>query len=82
MATDKRTERDQSHESPSDEAARGGAVTDNQMEHLRVLSEEVGEAFDESERERMTPTEADRRIEDLQNRAGYGKTPPAPGRDR
>ncbi|HYG86483.1 MAG TPA: hypothetical protein VD978_09515 [Azospirillum sp.] len=83
MATGKRTEREQSHVSPTEEAARRNEeVTDHQVERLRVLSQEVGEPFDESERARMTPREAERKIEDLQNRAGYGKNPPAPGRDR
>jgi len=82
MATDKRTDREQSHESPSAEAARGDTVTDSQMDRLRVLSQEAGEEFDDSERERMTPREANEKIGDLQNRAGHGKNPPNPGRDR
>jgi len=83
MASGNRTDREQSHISPGDEAAHDNdAVTRNQAEHLRVLSEEAGETFDEAELGRMTPREVERKIEDLQNRAGHGKNPPSPGTDR
>jgi hypothetical protein len=79
MATGKRTDREQSHESPSDAAARANPdapMTDNQVQRLRVLSQEVGEAFDENRP--MTAAETERRIEELQERAGYGQSPPRP----
>lgn len=51
-------------------------MTDNQAERLRVLSEEVGETFDGDRT--MTAAQAERRIRVLQERAGYGRTPPRP----
>ncbi len=79
MATGNRTDRDNSHESPSAEAARqnpDGPMTENQAGHLRVLSEEAGEEYQEGDR--MTAAEADQRIRQLQERAGYGDNPAKP----
>ena len=79
MATGKRTEREQSHESPSEEAARTQPyepMTENQAERLRVLSQEAGVPFDENHF--MTALDAERRIEELQGRAGYNPSPPNP----
>jgi hypothetical protein len=48
-------------------AASGEAMTADQAERLRILSSEAGEAFNPS----LTRAEADRRIRDLQRRAGH-----------
>jgi len=79
MSDDKRTDRDQSHESPSASAARqdpDSPMTDNQASRLRVLSEVAGEPQDDGGA--MTAAQADESIRDLQNRAGYGDDPPKP----
>jgi hypothetical protein len=47
--------------------ASGEAVIADQAERLRILSSEAGEAFKSS----LTRAEADRRIRDLQRRAGH-----------
>lgn len=79
MASDRRQDQEQSHESPSAAAARetpDGPMTDNQAERLRVPSDEIGEPF---EADRTTSAaEAERRIRELQQRAGYGEAPPRP----
>lgn len=69
MAKPKLTDREQSHASPSDEAAAeapNAPMTDDQRTRLRVLSEEAGAPFDEG----LTRAEAERHIEALQRRAG------------
>ncbi|WP_207481603.1 DUF3072 domain-containing protein [Arenibaculum pallidiluteum] len=79
MADDKRSDREQSHESPSAEAARvqpEAPMTANQAGRLRTLSAEAGVPFQEDAA--MTAAEAERRIHDLQNRSGYGDDPPKP----
>lgn len=51
---------------PDDFEAGGVPMTEHQRSHLKVLSEEAGEPFDES----LTQDEAERRIDELQRRSG------------
>jgi hypothetical protein len=55
---------------PAEWTTGGETMTGAQASYLKTLSEEAGEAFDET----LSKADASKRIDELQNRTGRGKT--------